>query len=102
SKLVTNIAKAFSGYNLLWHGLAIVLTYFWVTSGFDWAYFKFFQDKFFYGFLVYSTGLIGGIAPIITPFIVFFIGKYLKSQKTMITALALGQAVIMGSLISSF
>jgi hypothetical protein len=39
-RLSRNVFAIFSGRNLLWHALAILLTIVIVTSGFDWTYFR--------------------------------------------------------------
>lgn len=37
-KFKENLFEVFQGKNILWHLLAIVLTYFMVVSDFDWKY----------------------------------------------------------------
>jgi hypothetical protein len=39
-RLPQNVRAIFSGRNLLWHALAILLTFLIVLSGFDWTYFR--------------------------------------------------------------
>lgn len=99
-KFPQNFLKAFRGYNLLWHLLAILLTYIFVTSGFDWWYFTAVGVKssrtFFFPALA-----IGGLLPIILPIILFTIGKLRKNSEKIIAGVALGQAAILGSVISS-
>ncbi len=95
-----NIGAIFSGKNLIWHALAIILTYILVITGFDWYYFQFFEGGKVYRFL-FSAAVIGGLFPILVPITLFVIGKLKKNMTLTITAFALAQAAILGSLISS-
>lgn len=96
-----NIARLFKGYNLLWQGVAMVLTAGIVLSGFDWWYFTH----------VYAVGrstplftavIVGGQMPIIAPIVLFGIGLIKKSKRIINTGWALGQAALMGLMVSSF
>ncbi len=99
--LPKNIVKCFRGYNLLWHLLAIILTYFIVTSGFDWLYFKSSRSVLLQS-LLFPPVILGSLLPIIVPFALYAFGKARKNIITISTANALGQAAIIGLLISSF
>ena len=100
-KLGRNIAECFSGYNLLLHLLAILLTYAFVISGFDWAYFIFFRDTLLYRIL-FPAAIIGGLTPILLPIAMYIFGWFKKNLKISKTAFALGEAAIIGWGISSF
>jgi membrane-associated phospholipid phosphatase len=97
--LVKNIGRTFVDF-WPWHLVAFTATYVLVVSGFDWAYFKFFQGTVIYTFF-FSAALIGGIAPILVPITLFARGKFKKNLEMTTVALALGQAAIIGSFISS-
>jgi membrane-associated phospholipid phosphatase len=100
-QLPRNIIRCFKGYNLLWHFLAIVLTYVIVTSGFDWYYFISTKQPALRTFLFPAVRL-GMILPIVVPLIVLAIGVLRKNLKIKNTAFALGQAAILALAISSF
>jgi membrane-associated phospholipid phosphatase len=99
-KIVRNLLQIFRGYNLIWHLLAITLTFIIVRSGFDWTYFRFFYGTPLYRFL-FSVGIIGALVPILLPLITYIIGKVKKNTILINTALALAQAAMLGSFISS-
>jgi membrane-associated phospholipid phosphatase len=99
-QLPKNIIRCFKGYNLLWHFLAIVLTYIIVTSGFDWYYFISTQKPVLRTFLFPAVRL-GMILPTVVPLILLAIGVLRKDLKIKNTAFALGQAALLGLAISS-
>ena len=94
------IFNCFRGVTLLWHALAIVLTYICLRSGFDWSYFVYFQGTLVQMLLLPAVGL-GGLLPILVPLFLFIIAAARKSFSLMNTAYALAQAALLGSLISS-
>ncbi len=96
-----NIIQCFKGYNLLWQALAILITYICVSTGFDWSYYTFFRNTGVYRWL-FPAAIIGGILPIITPLIIYALGKISSNARTMWLAGAIGQAGIIAWLISSF
>ncbi len=100
-KLPRNIVNCFRGYKLAWHIVAIALTYILVTSGFDWFYFESINSSVLRSILLPAV-LLGGILPILVPLILLAAGKVKKDWKTINTAWAVGQAGLIGLLISSF
>jgi membrane-associated phospholipid phosphatase len=100
-QLPKNIIRCFKGYNLLWHFLAIVLTYIIVTSDFDWTYFISTRNPLLRTFLFPAVRL-GMILPVVVPLILLAVGVPRKDLKIKNTAFALGQAAILGLVISSF
>ena len=99
--LPKNIIRCFKGYNLLWHFLAIALTYIIVTSDFDWYYFISSQRSILH--TLFSAAIeLGMILPIVVPLILLAIGGLRKDFKIKNTAFALGQAAILGLAISAF
>jgi membrane-associated phospholipid phosphatase len=99
--LPTNILKCFKGYNILWHLLAIVLTYIIVTSDFDWFYFKSSRSTLLQSVLFPAVRL-GSRVPMIVPLALYATGKIRKDLKTIRTASALAQAALIGLLIAAF
>lgn len=96
-KFPQNFFKSFSGRNIFFHLLAIVLTYFLVVSGFDWYYFRATRAIWMY----FSTAMVlGGILPIIVPLAVLAFGAWRKNRQLTNTAWAMGQAALLGLLIS--
>jgi membrane-associated phospholipid phosphatase len=100
-QLPKNIIRCFKGYNLLWHFLAIALTYIIVTSGFDWSYFISAKNPALRTFLFPAVRL-GMILPVVVPLILLATGVLRKDLKIKNAAFALGQAAILGLAISSF
>src|SRR3989344_319039 len=99
-KLPANLAAVFSPWNLVWHGLAIVLTYILVTTGFDWFYYLHLRDTVLYP-LFMSAAVVGGLVPILLPLGLLITGWVRKNSNVLNTGFALGQAAILGSFISS-
>ncbi len=99
-KFWENLFEIFRGKNLLWHFLAIVLTYVLVISGFDWKYFVRFNGSQLQNFL-FSAAILGGLVPIFLPLTFYLMGKLRNSSMFQNTAYALLQAGFFGSLISS-
>ncbi len=100
-KLFSNFTWCFKGVNLLWQLLAIVLTYFLVMSGFDWWYFQSTRSALFL-YLGFPAALLGFLVPVIVPLGLSLWGRARKSISLRTVGAALGQAAIMGWLLSSF
>ncbi len=98
--LPKNILKCFKGYNILWHLLAIVLTYIIVTSGFDWIYLKSSRSTLLRSILFPAVKL-GSRVPIFLPLILYAAGKARDNLRTIRTASALVQAALIGLLIAA-
>jgi len=99
--LPRNIIKCFSGYNLIWHLLAIILTYIIATSDFDWLYFESTRSSLLTS-LLFPAVRLGGRLPIIVPLTLYVAGKVSKNFKAVNAAFALCQSVLIGLLIASF
>jgi len=78
-KFWENLFKIFRGKNLLWHLLAIVLTYLIVVSGFDWKYFVFFNGSTLQ-YVLFSASALGGLLPILLPVTFYLLGSLKKMQ----------------------
>ncbi len=99
--LPQNMLDCFRGYNLLWHLLAIILTYIIVTSGFDWLYFQYSRNNLLHS-LLFPAVRLGSRVPIIVPLGLYVFGKVRKNFKAINTASALGQAALIGLICASF
>src|SRR5690242_15154714 len=95
------IARIFSGKNLWWHTLAILLTFILVTTGFDWWWLTHLHASVLSAAL-FSAVRVGHNLPILLPLILLFWGFVRKRSRIINTGWALGQAALLGWLISSF
>ncbi len=96
-----NAKRCFSGANLLWHLLAVALTYVLVVSGFDWQYYLFWNGTRL-SYMLFSAALVGGLMPLFAPLGLLVWGRLKRNKRLLNTGFAIGQAAILGSLISSF
>ncbi len=96
-----NIKKIFLGRNLLWHFLAIVLTYVLAMSGFDWFFFQATRNPFLQS-VFWPAVPMGALIPLFGILIFFIVSAIKKNTRLTFTALALGQAAIFGLLTSDF
>ncbi len=101
SSLQKNIVESFSRKNLLWHLLAIGLTYILVVSGFDWFYFELTRNPFLQ-LITLPAGIIGFIVPVFLPIIIYIYGKHKQIEKNTTIALGVAQAGLIAYLISIF
>jgi len=100
-KLPQNLGKVFWGKNLLWHALAITLTYICVVTGFDWKYHNTTQSMAL-GYFIFPAVILGLLLPFILPLILLLKASTSKNPRLMNTAFALGQAAFLGWLVSAF
>jgi len=98
-KFRENVLRIFSRKNLVWHLLAIALTYFAVVSNFDWNYYVFFNGSKLQTFL-FGGVIIGGLVPIFLPIVLFLLG-WLRKNTLGVVGAAVAQAGILGWLVSS-
>lgn len=98
--LPSNFLRSFWGKFLVWHIVAIALTYIIVTSGLDWWWFLHTRSSVLNA-VSFPAILLGGLGAIILPFLLLGIGKFRKSSKITMTGWAVGQAAFLGWLISS-
>jgi membrane-associated phospholipid phosphatase len=99
-RLLRNVIAIFSGRNLLWHALAIVLTMVIVMSGGDWSYYLSTRGDVFLR-LARPAIMLGTIVPVLGTLVVLIIGEAGKNHRIITTAWALGQAALLGYFISS-
>jgi hypothetical protein len=98
-KLPRNIITIFSGRNLLYHALAIVLTVIIVMSGFDWSYYVSTRRDAFIRFARLAIRL-GTFLPLLSILILLIVGEIIKNRRIITTAWALGQSALLGYCIS--
>lgn len=85
---------------ILWHLLAILLTVILVTSGFDWFYFVATRNPVLRDWM-FPAAPIGGLVPLALPPTLIFSGFMAGNARIVLTGWAIGQAELIGSLISS-
>lgn len=98
-RLPRNVISSFSGRNLWWHALAIGLTLVIVLSGGDWTYYLATRSETA-ARLARPAIVLGSILPILGTLILLTIGEVGKNRRVTTTAWALGQAALLGYLIS--
>lgn len=101
STFPANTARCFSGAYILWHLAAGAATAVLAWSGFDWAYFNFFRSTFLYQAL-FSAALAGFFVPVVVPLGLLLFGLLRKSAAALRNGFALGQAALLGMLLSFF
>lgn len=98
--LPNNIVGSFSGMKIIFFILAAIATYAIVQTGTDWRYLLAVRDpdlnRMFLPALV-----LGGVLPISLPLFLIFYGRMFEKRVVSHTGWALGQAALIGSLISS-
>ena len=95
-----NLIGCFKGRMILWHLLAIGLTFILVTSGFDWFYFQSTRDPLLRAWM-FPAAPIGGLVPLALPLILIISGFILSHARIALTGWAIGQAALLGAIISS-
>jgi membrane-associated phospholipid phosphatase len=98
-RLPRNVIAIFSRGNLWWHAVAIVLTLVIVTSGCDWAYYLSTRGEAF-ARIARPAIVVGSLLPILGTLILLLAGEVRKNRRAITTAWALGQAAMLGYLIS--
>jgi membrane-associated phospholipid phosphatase len=95
-----NLIGCFKGRRIIWHIIAILLTFILVTSGFDWRYFLATHNPALRSWM-FPAVRIGGLLPIVLPLILFALGIIARNARTILAGWAVGQAALLGSLVSS-
>jgi membrane-associated phospholipid phosphatase len=98
-RLPRNLLAIFTGRNLLWHALAIGLTMAIVMTGLDWSYYLATRGQAIQS-LVRPAIVVGTILPVLGTLIILILGEVRKNRRLVTTAWALGQAALLGYLIS--
>jgi membrane-associated phospholipid phosphatase len=100
STLPKNILGCFQGRMILWHLLFIALTFILVQSGFDWFYFSSTRSPVLREWM-FPSAPIGGLVPLVLPVTLILSGFILSHARMSLTGWAIGQAALIGSLLSS-
>jgi membrane-associated phospholipid phosphatase len=95
-----NLIGCFKGRRIVWHIIAILLTFILVTSGFDWSYFLATRNPALRSWMWPAVG-IGGLLPLALPLILFALGIIARSARTILTGWAVGQAALLGAFVSA-
>jgi hypothetical protein len=96
--LPRNLIGCFTGWRLVWHLIAIVLTFILVMSGFDWRYFLAARNPALRAWM-WPAVVAGMFLPIYLPLILFAVGIIARSAKIILTGWAVAQAELLGALI---
>jgi len=99
-RLPQNTLACFRGKNLLWHALAIALTYLCVVSGFDWFYFEQTRASILFS-LALPAALLGFFIPVILPLLLYVMGTFRKNARLRCAGAAIAQAGGLGWIVSS-
>jgi membrane-associated phospholipid phosphatase len=97
-----HIIGSFSHWYGLNYLLAAAATYVIVRSGLDWAWYRFCVTHPFIFYSGFVSVLAGMFVPIMVPLWLLVFGRVKKNLRLQVIALALGQAAIMGWLVSTF
>lgn len=100
SNLPRNIIDCFKGRMIIWHVIAIALTFILVTSGFDWRYFLSTRAPLLRSWM-FPAVHIGGLLPIVLPLILLALGSLIGSARTRLTGWSVGQSEVIGALIAA-
>jgi membrane-associated phospholipid phosphatase len=98
--LPRNLVGCFKGRRIIWHVVAVLLTTILVKSGFDWRYFLATRDPALRSWM-FPAVVIGGLLPITLPLILLAFGAVTRNHRITTAGWAIGQAELLGSLISS-
>lgn len=98
--LSLNFIGCFKGRMILWHIVAIILTFILVTSGFDWFYFCSTRSPGLRSWL-WPAVVIGQFIPLTLPLYLLLAGSIAKNALAIRTAWALGQAAFLGWFMAS-
>jgi membrane-associated phospholipid phosphatase len=100
STLPNCILACFQGRMILWHLVFIAFTFILVRSGFDWYYFCATRSPVLREWM-FPSAPIGGLVPLMLPLVLILSGFINNNSKISLTGWAIGQAALIGSLLSS-
>jgi len=95
-----NLLGCFTGWRLVWHFVAILLTVVLVLSGFDWNWFLATRNPALRHWMWPAVG-IGGLLPLVLPLYLLISGVIVKSARRKLTGWAIGQAELIGAFIAA-
>lgn len=97
--MIRNFLSVFKPKNLIWHALAISLAALLVLSDTDWRFFVV-TRPYLYHWLVYGAGLGGFVVTLCVPLSIYLVGEFKKNGYLMQLGAAVGQAAVLGYLVS--
>jgi membrane-associated phospholipid phosphatase len=97
SSLPFNFLDCFKGRRIIWHILAIILTFILVTSGFDWIYFESTRDPILRSWM-FPAVVIGGLLPMALPLLLLAISR---SPRLTLAGWAVGQAELIAAIVAA-
>jgi membrane-associated phospholipid phosphatase len=98
--LPRNLVGCFKGRSIVWHIIAIVLTFILVTSGFDWRYFLATRNPTLRSWM-FPAVLLGMMLPLALPLILFAFGIIARNVRAVLTGWAVAQAALLGLLVAA-
>ena len=98
--LPRNLVGCFRGRRIVWHVIAIALTFILVTSGFDWRYFLATRSPTLRAWMFHAVHL-GMLLPIVLPLTLFALGIIAGNARAILIGWAVGQAALLGLLIAA-
>ncbi|HXR47610.1 MAG TPA: phosphatase PAP2 family protein [Candidatus Limnocylindrales bacterium] len=96
--LPRNLVGCFKGWKLVWHLVAILLTFILVMSGFDWRYFLATRSPELRSWM-FPAVIIGGLLPFYLPLALLAAGYITRNARTILTGWAVAEAELLGALI---
>ncbi len=98
--LPRNLIKSFSGIRILFLIAAVAVTVLIVRSGLDWKYLLAVRDPSL-NKMFFPAVVIGAFLPVSLPFFLLAVGTLFNRPKTALVGWAIGQAALIGSIVSS-
>lgn len=98
--LPRNLIASFSGLKILFLIAAILSTVLIVETGTDWQYLLAVRDPSL-NKMFFPAVIIGGFIPVSLPLFLVVLGAILSRRKISVTGWAIGQAALIGSVVSS-
>ncbi len=100
SSLPRNLLDCFKGRRIIWHIIAIILTFILVISGFDGLYFASTRNPIL-RLCMFPAVVIGGLLPIALPLLLLAIGTMSRSARLTLAGWAVGQAELIGAVVAA-
>ena len=100
STLPRNLLDCFKGRRIIWHIIAISLTFILVTSGFDGLYFASTRKPIFRS-CMFPAVVIGGLLPIALPLLLLAVGSMSRIARITLAGWAVGQAEFIGAVVAA-
>ncbi|MHC1766171.1 MAG: phosphatase PAP2 family protein [Verrucomicrobiia bacterium] len=100
STLPRNLIGCFKGHLILWHLIAITLTFVCVVSGIDWQFFLSTRSPILLSWL-FPAVPIGALVPVALPLALFLLSAISGNAQARLTAWAITQAEINGGIIAA-